>query len=120
MSDFNKVSKTKDGLNYWCRACHRGVSEAWNKANPERRARQLRNAQLRSRYGIGIDEYEAKVAIQNGTCAICSNPAKCVDHDHATGKVRGILCAGCNRALGFMFDNPALLHRGAEYLESWR
>ena len=59
------------------------------------------------------------LAAQEGRCAICNNPAKCVDHDHATGKVRGILCAGCNRALGFMFDKPALLRRGAEYLESW-
>jgi hypothetical protein len=54
---------------------------------------------------------------QNGLCAICGLPEEHVDHDHVTGQVRGLLCAGCNKGLGFFRDSPQLLRQAAEYLE---
>lgn len=57
---------------------------------------------LKTRYGINPEEVEAMLAKQNGLCPLCGKPPKrvCVDHDHATGRVRGILCHGCNVGLG--------------------
>jgi Recombination endonuclease VII len=64
-----------------------------------RQRRKPRAAQL----GITDADYEALLAAQGGGCAICGNPPKTrrlhVDHDHKTGKVRGLLCHRCNRAL---------------------
>ncbi|WP_159083913.1 endonuclease VII domain-containing protein [Nocardioides terrigena] len=78
-------------------------------------------------YGLSHDDYLAMHDEQGGVCAICHEPegmtykgkpkALCVDHDHETGKVRGLLCAACNFALGKFRDNPALLRAAADYLE---
>lgn len=79
---------------------------------------------MRSKYGIGLDEYNEKLAGQRGACAICerkNNGARrlAVDHDHDTGAVRGLLCNPCNTVLGLMSDNPLLLLAAANYLKSW-
>lgn len=90
------------------------------RLDPDARRRYQRNAKLRAKYGITIEEFEAMLDAQGGACAVCrSHPEHrdlCVDHDHDTGKVRGLLCDLCNRMLGQAGDNPALLEAGASYL----
>ncbi|WP_221305103.1 endonuclease domain-containing protein [Streptomyces sp. Ag109_O5-1] len=56
------------------------------------------------RYGVDKQMFEAMYFDQDGKCAIenCRREAACIDHDHATGKVRGLLCQGCNVAIGFV------------------
>lgn len=77
-----------------------------------------------SQYGIGVAEYDARLAVQGGVCALCfaakpgGRGSFHVDHDHVTGTIRGILCHGCNTALGLLKDDPALLRRAAEYVEA--
>jgi len=86
---------------------------------------------LRRLYGITIEDYEALLARQDGRCAICraDQPGGTqpedrvswhVDHDHATGAVRGLLCNRCNRAVGLLRDDPEVCRRAAGYLESAR
>lgn len=74
-------------------------------------------------YGLSVEEYEVILKRQNGVCAICSQVCKtgrrlAVDHDHNTKKVRGLLCATCNTALGKFGDSPVLLRQAIEYLEA--
>jgi len=76
-------------------------------------------------YGLSRERYEAMHAEQEGRCAICrgecnrSNSERlCVDHDHATGQVRGLLCFKCNVGLGRFNDDPALLLGAINYLRS--
>ena len=80
-----------------------------------------RAADLRDRYGMTHAEYVELTIAQDGLCAICHQEPGArgfhVDHDHATGKVRGLLCHGCNTALGLLQDNPHLLARAATYLK---
>jgi len=83
-----------------------------------------RRKRLKARYGITIAEYDAMLAAQGGTCAVCGT-AECasgrrfaVDHDHTTGRVRGLVCLFCNRALGLIRDDPALARSLARYLEA--
>lgn len=83
---------------------------------------------LRTKFGLSIDEYNKILAQQNSKCAIChkepfgddryrAGKNLAVDHDHVTGKVRGLLCDLCNRALGQFQDSPEFLRRAAQYVE---
>jgi hypothetical protein len=70
-----------------------------------------------AKYGLSAAEVEAMREAQGGVCAICRTaPAVHVDHDHATGKVRGMLCFNCNAALGHFRDDPILFRRAVRYL----
>jgi hypothetical protein len=79
---------------------------------------------IRRTYGITLDQYDALLAEQGGVCAICRGPSTGknwhIDHDHITGKVRAILCNGCNVALGQMRNSPEILRAAADYLEKHR
>lgn len=81
-----------------------------------------RKKNLRRRYGMAPEQYDALLLRQEGRCAICGGmPATFhVDHDHATGEVRALLCPECNKGLGHFRDNAALLRSAAEYLEKFR
>jgi Recombination endonuclease VII len=79
--------------------------------SPEKRLAQV--------YGLSPRDYDAMLAGQGGVCAICKtrlDKPLFVDHSHATGKVRGLLCRPCNFSLGFMRDDPRLTSAATEYL----
>jgi recombination endonuclease VII len=71
-------------------------------------------------YGISLADYDLMLARQRGVCAICkrSGQVLCVDHCHATGKVRGLLCSKCNSTLGFCDDDPKRLLAAIAYLRA--
>lgn len=78
---------------------------------------------LMKQFGLTPDDYDRMLKDQNGCCAICGsdksgNRSKnfMIDHDHGTGKVRGLLCRRCNQAIGAFDDNPDLLRKAADYL----
>ena len=71
-------------------------------------------------YGITLADKLAMVKWQGGRCSICRRKAKtlCVDHDHDTGFVRGLLCFRCNQALGFFGDSIQSLAQAIEYMDA--
>lgn len=95
----------------------------WRANNLERSRKQSNNNKLLQKYGISSEEKIAMLASQGGQCATCDSRTPnhkngwSVDHCHATGKVRGILCHGCNIALGLTKDNPHVLRALANYIE---
>lgn len=74
--------------------------------------------EVKSRYGLTKSDYETLLDSQGGTCAICKEipPVFHVDHNHKTGKVRGLLCASCNLALGKLKDSAERAAQAAIYL----
>jgi len=98
----------------------------WHKhsraANPEYYANQA----LKKKYGVDLQWYQETLSRQNGVCAICKKPETTtirgklismpVDHDHNTGKARGLLCTQCNRGLGLFRDSETILQAAIEYL----
>lgn len=77
-----------------------------------------------SKFGITAAIYFDMLEEQGGVCYICQGPEiggrrLAVDHCHYTGKVRGLLCARCNRAIGMLEDSLELVERAAEYLRKY-
>jgi hypothetical protein len=90
----------------------------FTKPNVKLRMRELK---MLRKFGLTLDQYRAMRDSQGGACAICGTapPGEYdlrVDHCHATGKIRGLLCATCNLALGNLGDTAAGVHRAVEYL----
>lgn len=82
-----------------------------------------RNKRLVNRYGININEYNEMLSSQEGKCLLCERhrsefkKALAVDHDHNTGKVRGLLCDHCNKGIGCLQDNVTILQKAISYLQ---
>lgn len=81
-----------------------------------------KRSKIKSKYGLNWDSFTTLFESQDGKCAGCASPLHmtkeaCVDHDHRTGRVRGILCHPCNRALGAVRDNTEVLRALIQYLE---
>jgi len=93
--------------------------------DPEAYALAARRIALKVSYGITPEDYARMFKAQRGRCAICrskdsgqrSKRHLCVDHDHKTGKVRGLLCHRCNRGLGLLNDSLNCLGKATEYLK---
>lgn len=83
---------------------------------------QRRNRTLKFRYGITIEDHREMMKRQDGRCALCRREPRsklkplAVDHDHKTGKVRGLLCGLCNGFLGKVEADPTILERITPYL----
>lgn len=85
---------------------------------------------LRGAYGIGKEKYDKLYQEQSGKCAICGGEGfamiredavkMVVDHNHATGEVRGLLCHNCNRGLGLFQDDSGLLDNAKKYLDKYK
>ena len=80
---------------------------------------------LNKTYGITVETFLKMLDAQNGACAICekicvTGERLCVDHDHETGQVRGLLCRKCNSAIGMFDDEPVLVERALQYLAYYK
>ena len=107
----------------------RELGRKHDRARYTRDKERRRNVLLKIRYGITSKEYYERFEKQNGLCAICGQPETskskngivlklAIDHCHKTKHIRGLLCAGCNKAIGHAKDSPEFLRKAAEYLET--
>ena len=111
----------KSGLS-GCGVCTKERARIWWAQNPHKVSEYGRLWKMKNVFNLSIDDYNSILDSQNNCCAICQlyfkeysrRPA--IDHDHSTGKVRGLLCHNCNTALGSFYDNPEYLARAREYL----
>jgi hypothetical protein len=116
-----------------CRECRREQYRTYYEANrsavlDRQRARGPRpfdvSAWRRQRYGLDQDAFNALLVAQGGRCRCCGQPfdgTPVVDHDHRTGRVRGLLCGHCNCGIGLLKDDPMRCLAAARYLERrWR
>lgn len=125
LDQFNLSRDKRNGRACWCREC---VSKRWAIVDG-----QTRSHAKRRKRGLSHDEYEQMKMAQDNRCAICGSPETdrrrahdeqprelAIDHDHATGLVRALLCGRCNKAIGLMLDDSARLRAAADYLERFR
>ena len=111
----------REYLKSW-RAANKDHVSAYDKA---RKTPEIRRASRLRVYNITIDKYNKLLEKQSHQCAICHIKQEdlpyvlCVDHDHKTQQVRGLLCNACNTALGLLKENPEIILRALKYLQSY-
>jgi hypothetical protein len=92
------------------------------RRTPEQRAWHIDYMKRRrlAKWGLTLESYQSLHDGQGGACAICGakHERLCIDHDHETGVVRGLLCQLCNRSIGQLGDSFESVQRAADYL--WR
>jgi hypothetical protein len=113
----NFWSFRKNGTPSGCRKKNREDSLKYHKNNKERSKERL----LKTKYNLTLQQFKEMMNNADCKCAICGNMLlelsnANVDHDHSTGKVRGILCNNCNLGLGRFKDNLDLLLNAIKYL----
>lgn len=113
----------------WCRDCHNAYSREKSKEKPRVRTKEQQRKRCLQRilatHKLSEREYFALIEKQKRRCALCLSSFKdseerfmmVVDHNHATGKVRGILCYKCNNGLGQFNDDVFLLRNAIEYIK---
>lgn len=135
-----KAIRNRYGRNYRCKACHvvdRKMPERLLKrrddvknfvvrlkiSKPGEYEYRQRKSSLKKLYGLSVEQYDTMLIAQNGVCAGCGSDKPfgnckhfCVDHDHKTGLVRGLLCHKCNRGLGLAKDDIIVLSEMIKYL----
>ena len=122
-SEFVKDKNRKDGLSPDCKTCRGKIKKQWLLDNPNYHkyywkeyiktghGQDVRtNGKLKRLYNISLEDYDQMFEAQNGKCKICgteenNNRRFSVDHNHETGKVRGLLCYRCNTSLGWFENN---------------
>lgn len=109
LSHFSRDRARLDGYRSQCKKCSYASKQVTD---------------LKKKYGITPAQYEELFESQEGNCAVCGRHQLefkrrfDVDHNHDTGEVRGLLCHDCNRALGFLKDDPALAESAMNYLKA--
>ena len=144
LSEFYEDARRKDG--YWpsCKPCtlasrarsnkrvkerdpdgwrkrQRAYQNAYKARHPERVKAYYHKRNVVKKFGLTPEQYSALLSAQGGVCVICGTPPTekrrlAVDHDHATGKVRGLLCGRCNLTIGALEEDTKLLDRAKAYL----
>ena len=127
---FGKDQSKPDGYMIYCRDCQRKINKRNRSApgfNEKRRPTRKqykdrdRNWRLKTMYGITLEDFNLMFNLQNKVCKLCGSDKSdknnfVVDHCHKTGKIRGILCSYCNRALGMFKDDPEILTKAIRYI----
>jgi uncharacterized metal-binding protein len=133
LAEFYKKKTAKDGLNSHCMDCvdsysrnhYRNNKEkvlsrsnAWAKSHPVSR----KFTRLKNLYGVTREQYDKIFEVQAGCCKLCGisqtelKKTLVIDHNHKTGRIRGLLCNPCNAALGLFKENAETLKKAVEYV----
>ena len=103
-----------------CMECNR-IYERNHRKSPEAKL-ITRNNNLKQKFGIDLEQFEEMKRAQGNCCAICNQEPQndrelVVDHNHITGDIRGLLCYGCNSAIGHLKESPELIWKLYDYLD---
>lgn len=137
LENFFKDKGLKDGHSNTCKICKNAKTIAWREKNPKqynKLAKQWRDrnpekqhaTDIKRLYGLSIERYNEMLTKQACGCKICGkqhDPSLkrgrlYVDHCHITGEIRGLLCGGCNSAIGYFKDDVSLLEKAIAYINN--
>ena len=122
----DKVKKAQQKYRRSHRKQTNATRKEWYKKNPGYMKKYARseNDRLQKAYGITVEQRDSMLMAQDGRCLICNKTMTkgrdChTDHDHISGRVRGLLCCKCNCGLGYFQDNVFIMEKAIAYLKRW-
>lgn len=117
-SEWGNNSSSHDGMPSYCKPCYNEWSRNNRNNNPTRQKELRRRAHLKFNYRMSTAAYLDMLQKQDGKCVICKTIKDIlhVDHDHVTGKVRGLLCGECNLGIGKLKDSALVVLNAYKYL----
>jgi hypothetical protein len=134
VEEFYKLARAATGLASACKSCTLTVHQnakyhvRYKQRDPVGVAAEKRRRHIKTMYGVTPEWYDAMMESQGGVCAICEQRETVmrfgklkllsVDHDHTTGKPRGLLCQGCNQGIGHLGEDIVRMEAAAQYLEA--
>ncbi len=114
IDEFPRIRKNQPKRAPHCKPCYNARTR-----ESVRRNGGARKYHLKAKYGLTPEQIEELKAKQGGLCAVCREAeATQVDHDHDTGRMRGILCLHCNAGMGAFRDDPRLIYQAIDYLST--
>lgn len=120
-SSFNIDRSSYDGRQSYCNPCQKQIRRIYVEKNPEKQYYWRRKNQYKLQYGITIADYDKMFIQQKGLCQICKQSQQhkrlAVDHCHITKNIRGLLCDSCNRGIGLLKDDLAILQNAVKYIK---
>jgi len=136
LTEFNGDKNSPDKKSWQCKKCRadyrrservRARTSVYNKKYAKEnldliRQKERRN-NLKYKFGLTVQQYDKMFQDQGGECKICSiaqsqlKKKLCVDHNHDTGRIRGLLCDSCNRAMGLLKESIPVIEKIIDYLK---
>lgn len=130
LTDFYPVTRGSEVRRTYCKACFKSQIQKWKQQNPERYRETARRSNKKNylkrylsfAYGLTLEQYHELYRKHNGKCAIYRKQEVIsrlsIDHDHKTGKIRGLLCRTCNSGIGLFQESKDLIQKAFLYLEA--
>ena len=122
-TDFYKDKSTIDGLTRECKECRKSAERKYYHKHAEKRKILYKNRRLRNSNGeeITLERFQSMVQSQNNKCGICCSEMTrpYIDHNHATGNIRMLLCHHCNCLLGNSKEDISVLQSAIEYIQKF-
>lgn len=122
---FTTDRNNPDGRSNRCRDCARTHHRSWRAINASELKKKHSRLYRYKTWGIGPEEFMAMLVAQDYKCPVCAEELSldagrgknaCIDHDHVSGQIRGILCSSCNRAIGLLKESILILGNAVEYM----
>jgi hypothetical protein len=119
-SEFAKRYDRPIGLRPWCKECQRKI-DAEHRLTDRGKKKYRTQLWRKSNIAISYEEYKQKYNEVEGKCEICqeSFSSLCVDHNHETGELRGLLCTPCNLAIEHLKESPNIMNNAIQYIKKY-
>ena len=120
LKEFSKRYDRAIGVRSNCKECQRKI-DAYKRTTDKGKSKYRSSSWKRQGINITYNEYKVKYEVVKGCCEICNKqlPSLCVDHNHSTGKIRGLLCTACNLGIEKFQESVSVLNSAVSYLEKY-
>ena len=120
ISEFSQRYDRPVGVRPWCKECQRAI-DAEKRKTDQGKKKYRKQHWKKAGINISYEQYKEKFDLLQGCCEICNDacPSLCVDHNHETNEIRGLICTPCNLALEHFKESTNIMNNAIKYLNTY-